>query len=1206
MNRGSAIIGLGDKKLLALLSQSTEAVTVLGLDGCIISSFRGSGGTWGTSAEGMPGVDGRAFVHPEDLDCLIALVAEVVEDPTKSLSFEARIIRIGDSWRWAEGTISNMIDDPEVDGIVFTFRDCHDRKELELRASASELSFQSLVQNSADAMVGVNSDQRLIVWNLAAEAMFGYSKDEIAGQPLSVLLPEDERDYHDQFVEGFAAESVERRTMNIGHKTEAIRRNGVRFPVEVGLAKVPFNDGVLLLASVRDVTVRRLVEASAEQAHGELHAIMSAIPDSICRLDSDGIILDVMAGRVGSGLPLPDDSVGKCILDVLPPEIAPVCQNGIDEALAKGVITQMEFDVAVADTDDVRSFETRHVPLGSGEVLAVVRDVTERVAADEQARRASDRFQTLAETSFESLVVVDEDGQIIYLGGPSVTSLGVSADLFPGESIMLIINAAHRDDRDRVLAEYERISREPGVRSIIQARFAHADGSWRWLEVSSRNLFYDETINGLVINVRDITSEKAATSELRVSGDRFRFLAESSHEGLIVFDRSGNIVYFGGPPIGVLGNVTATQVGLHFVDLISAVDPDYESLIEDTYERVMAVPKSDVTIEARFRHADGSWAWLEIVFRNLFDEPAVSGLVVNVRNVTARKTIEFELQIASDRSRFLSESSLDGVVLIGADHKITYRGGPSISALGQATKDILGVSIYSLIDRVHPDDKQQVTDEHERVMTEPRSNGSVEARFRHIDGSWRWLSLTMANLFHEEAVGGLLANIRDVTAQKEAEAELEHQALHDSLTSLPNRALLLDRLEHALARTGRRGGLVGLLFLDLDRFKNINDTLGHNAGDQLLVGVAERLCKVVRDSDTLARLGGDEFVVLGEDVSSTEELFTLAERMLDSLGSAVRIGDREFFTTASIGIAVALDGDHDASTLMRNADAAMYRAKQDGRNRIEAFDQALQVRLEHRISTETALRGAVQRSELQMHYQPIVNISTSEIVGVEALIRWHHPTRGLVLPDEFIPIAEETDLIRTIGEWVAMQTCMQVTEWERRLGVELDLAINISARQLVSANLPETIAEVLSASGLEPTKLCLEITETALIDQPDIAVANLLTIRNMGVEVALDDFGTGYASLAYLRTLPITQIKVDRSFTSGLMTRPSDKVIVESTIALAHGLGLVVVGEGVETQAQMDVLRDLGCDFAQGYFLGRPESPEIFELGLSSAVGSSD
>jgi diguanylate cyclase (GGDEF)-like protein/PAS domain S-box-containing protein len=1052
-------------QLRVILEQTLQAVVVLDADKRVIKAFRGGLDAWGMTADDALGRDSAELVHHDDLDYLMQLWDETIAQPGATLTFEARVIRDGKQWRWAEGTVKNLLADPQIAGVVYIFRDCHDRKQSEQESQKSALRFQTLVKTLADAVVGVDLTQSVVVWNVSAEEMFGYTEEEIVGQHLSTLLPQGFREAHSGLVEGFALAPAERRAMAGGDRMVAVRRDGSVFPIEVGLAKVPFDERTLLLATVRDMTARHETQESADQAHRELQAVMNAIPDAIYRMNASGTILDIMAGSA-SGLRFSPDSIGRNIADVLPAEAAVLCQSGIEQALRIDCVTHAEFTIGLSENETPKYFESRHVPLDGNEVLTVFRDVTERVVATDKLRGAGDRFRTLTESAFESLVVIDKDGLVSYVAGPSTTSLGYPAQDLLGIPSMSILASARPDHRDRLTEEYERVAHGPGTRSVMEAPFRHRDKSWRWLQISARNLYADKSVGGLVVNIRDISAERSAIRALRSSSERFRALADLS---------------------------------------------------------------------------------------------------------------------------------FDGIMIVNSEHEIVYRGGLTRTSLGYDKNDLINTSVLDLINTAHPDDRDRVRAAHNRVVAEPHSSDSLKARVKHVDGTWTWLSIRLENLFHEDAVRGLVVSTTDITAQVIAEAELKHQAFHDSLTGLPNRALLIDRLQHAMARSDRNGGIVGLLFLDLDRFKNINDTLGHSAGDQLLIGVSERLQNVVRDSDTLARLGGDEFVVLGEDAANADELFTMAERMLNSLSDPIPINDGEFFTTASIGVAVSQGCGQDAGTLMRNADAAMYRAKRGGRNRIEAYDEDLQVRMEHRIDTETALRGALKRDEFTVHYQPIFDVKTVTITGVEALIRWNHPTRGLVAPDEFIPIAEETDLIRSIGEWVTWTACQQIVDWRDRFGLDLTLAVNISARELVNETLPVTMLETIEDTGMTAEQLCLEITETALIDQPAIAVSNLTMIKDLGINVALDDFGTGYASLAYLRTFPVTQIKVDKSFTSGLGTRPSDTTIVESTITLARDLGISVVAEGVETQMQMEYLRRFRCTHAQGHLLGRPQDPRDFE-----------
>jgi diguanylate cyclase len=439
--------------------------------------------------------------------------------------------------------------------------------------------------------------------------------------------------------------------------------------------------------------------------------------------------------------------------------------------------------------------------------------------------------------------------------------------------------------------------------------------------------------------------------------------------------------------------------------------------------------------------------------------------------------------------------------------------------------------------------------------------------------------------------------------RKRAEVELTHQALHDALTDLPNRALFYDRLGQALARLDRHDGALAVLFCDLDRFKVVNDSLGHGAGDRLLVAVARRLLSALRAGDTAARFGGDEFVVLCEDVEGELQAIAVAERIAAALQEPFRLGEgMEVHVRTSIGIALATDSGARAEALIRDADAAMYRAKERGRAGYEVFDDEMRDRAVRRLETETSLHRALERGELTLCYQPQVRLATGDLVGVEALVRWSHPERGPISPADFVALAEETGLIVPIGAWILEAACRQAAlwaaEWPRAARVRM--AINLSARQCASAEIVATVAGAIERTGVDPGRICLEITETAMTEALESKAAVLRSLKELGIALAIDDFGTGHSSLRALRRLPVDQVKIDASFVAGMGQSDQEAAIVSAVIGLAHALELETIAEGVETIAQVDRLRALGCDVAQGFYFSEPLRPE--ELGAMLAA----
>jgi diguanylate cyclase (GGDEF)-like protein/PAS domain S-box-containing protein len=487
---------------------------------------------------------------------------------------------------------------------------------------------------------------------------------------------------------------------------------------------------------------------------------------------------------------------------------------------------------------------------------------------------------------------------------------------------------------------------------------------------------------------------------------------------------------------------------------------------------------------------------------------------------------------------------------------------------------------------------QALRDEQEIIRTgQPLVN--VEEKETRADGDVRWVSTTKLPL--RDRTGNIIGTFgisRDITARKQVEEQLQRQAFYDPLTDLPNRALFLDRLQHLFHRASRALGkpLFAVLYLDLDRFKAVNDSLGHQAGDELLVGTARRLERCVRPGDTLARMGGDEFTLLLEQINGEADATGVAERIHEELRAPIEVRGHEVFTSVSVGIALSSAGFERPEDMLRDADTAMYRAKAAGRARHQVFGGDMHQRAVSSLRLETDLRRALERSEIVPYYQPIVDFDSGAVLGFEALARWRHPKLGLLTPDLFVPVAEETGLIEPIGDWMLGEACAQVREWQRKhpRWSKLGMAVNVSARQLSHGRVAAEVERVLGATGLDPSSLTLEITESALIHDVNVGVGLVQRLHAMSVGLHLDDFGTGYSSLAYLPSFPVHALKIDRSFVIQMDRAPQQAAIVKAIVSLAHNLGMEVVAEGVETRAQVDALRALRCRRGQGFLFSKP------------------
>ncbi len=567
------------------------------------------------------------------------------------------------------------------------------------------------------------------------------------------------------------------------------------------------------------------------------------------------------------------------------------------------------------------------------------------------------------------------------------------------------------------------------------------------------------------------------------------------------------------------------------------------------------------------------------------------------------------IRASERRFRGLVQNTSDMILICADAGAVTYQSPAAESTWGYKAAGLLGTHLFAL---VHPEDRPAAAELWEQLRQLPQDSDDgttrkTDLRICDEGGKWRQAELVGANLLRDPAIAGLVVTIRDITERKAFEQQLTQQAFYDSLTGLPNRALFRDRFEQALVRAGRNDDMVGLLFLDLDNFKLVNDSLGHQVGDQLLTEAAARLQSCVRAQDTVARLGGDEFVIVLEHLAGEEEAIPVTKAIAHQFSRPFVLEGREVVVTASIGVAVSGAGREQFDNLLRDADIAMYRAKGDGRARHVVFHPSMHTDTLARLELENDLRNALARDEMRVYYQPIVLIESGKVTEVEALVRWEHPTRGLISPGEFIPIAEETGLIVPLGLWVLEEACRQVAAWHSLCPEKpaLALSVNLSPRQFQQPSLVADVARALQDAGLPASCLKLEITESVIMRDTEATIRTLCELKQLGLKLAIDDFGTGYSSLSYLKRLPIDVLKIDRSFVSGIGHDQDDTAIVHTIMALAKSLNLKVTGEGIETAEQAALLGEWGCDRGQGYFFSRPLDHQTTGTLLEAAARQS-
>ncbi len=681
---------------------------------------------------------------------------------------------------------------------------------------------------------------------------------------------------------------------------------------------------------------------------------------------------------------------------------------------------------------------------------------------------------------------------------------------------------------------------------------------------------------------------------------RYEALVENSSDIVGVLNTDGRIVYVSPAVERALGIEPDVLLDESFISL---VNEDDQSTVAAALATLIEGHDKELVTEARLETASDRTGWFELSMADRRSATDIDGVVINARDITERRQAEAQLTKSEARFKALVQHSSDLVAVLDEVGRFIYVSPSSHPLLGVAAEQLIG---QPAIDYIAPEQRNAVS---VRIASEVNGKGvpqHMELQAVSVDGHPLILDATITDLSHDPAVGGVVINARDITVSHKLESDLRFAAYHDSLTGLANRLLLMKKIEETRLDDTIAG--IALLFIDLDDFKTINDGLGHAVGDEVLNLVASRLRSVLRLRDTAARLGGDEFAVLLTECYSDDDVTALAGRVLAAIREPIELADREVHMTASVGISVAWGERPSPTTMLRDADSAMYKAKQAGKDRAELFESSLQETAMERLELSTDLRSAIETEELFLLYQPIVDLDTEELVGLEALVRWEHPTRGTLGPAVFIELAEQTGLIVPLGRWVLREACRQLSAWDAAGLTPPKMSVNVSARQLGD---PEIIADILTSLSdhdLTPDRLCIEVTESLLIDETEFTMKRLRDINMIGVALAVDDFGTGYSSLSYLRRYPFDRLKIDRAFVQALgegASRERDLEIVRAIVDLASRLDVDVVAEGIETATEWQILRSLGCELGQGFHFSRPVPPEDIAPLLASVNGRS-
>ena len=794
----------------------------------------------------------------------------------------------------------------------------------------------------------------------------------------------------------------------------------------------------------------------------------------------------------------------------------------------------------------------------------------------------------IVDTSPLAIFASDADGVIMLWNPASERIFGYRAEEIIGHPSPVVPEACR--------AEAESFRRRAlGGESMIDVEVLRQrrDGSQVQLSFSSAPI-YDP--NGKAVGILfiavDITGRKRAEQKILRTQERLKLALDGSNLVLWDLDLTTQMVFLSGRLYGVPAS-GAAETEMPLDALTARLHPDDIAAFRDAFVRTLKGQTQDYHSQYRYRTDAGEWKWVESSGKVMERDPRGQALRIigTTRDIGERKVAEEAMRANEERFRLIAENVTDLIAVVDAQGHRIYNS-PSYSAMFGGSMLLPGTDSFN---EIHPDDRANV----QRVFQETVTTGvGHRARFRFVlaDGSTRHVE-SQGSVIRDAAgaVSRVIVVSRDITDRLSSEERIWHLANYDPLTNLPNRALLSVQIEQELAYARNTRQLLAVLFIDLDNFKNVNDSLGHHAGDDLLRQFAERLRGALRTRDLIARQGGDEFIVLLPGLSDSSQVNAVCRKILEVSRLPFQIGSQEARVSASIGVSFFPEDGSDADELLKHADTAMYSAKSEGKSGYKVFTGQMEETLQQRVRLEKSLRAGVENGELMLYYQPVVDLTTRQLHSVEALVRWNHPELGVILPDEFIPYAEESNVIVEIGAWVVAQACRQIATWHAQGYAKVGVAVNVSGRQLRSDLFADTVRDALGAVNLDPRYLELEITESVAMQHVSQTLETLSRLRGLGVRLAIDDFGTGYSSLSYLKRFNVDRIKIDKSFVRNIASDRNDSAIVKAIIAMARSMGIELTAEGIEEVQQSEHLLAYGCRWGQGYLFGHPMPAEKLE-----------
>ncbi|MBI4205676.1 MAG: PAS domain S-box protein, partial [Betaproteobacteria bacterium] len=1226
-----------ERRFRDIFNQAAVGITRVDLNGVLVEVNQKFCDMLGYSRGYLIGKSIREITHPDDYGQGSQYRAQLTGRTMRSVGGEKRFVRKDGSTVWARRTMSAACDEagnPQY--VISVVEDITERKQAEEALRASEEMLRATFSQAGVGIFVTSLDACYLQVNDKYCNMLGYSRDELLGMSIrDVNRPEDIENVlanREKVVQGtWQHASHERQLLRkdgslvwVSHSTSLVRdQNGKprhfitvaediseRKRAEAALRRK--NDLTLLLESLAVAANQARAPEDAMRAcltriceytgwplghgvifNGELEDADKQL--SLWALDkserwrlfqrasepfrflagSGGFIDDIVTSRRARWI--------KDLSGVHTFQRAAAARDcGIKSGFAFPVVVGgrvvafLEFYSDVeADADE----SLLHVVNTIGTQLG---RVVERREADNAVRASEERYRNLFEFAPLPLLVMEEASRrLLAANQAAVEKYGYTREEFLA---MTILDLQVEADRERVAHELS--DRDPAQAAFFQRRHVTKSGEIIFAEVTARPLaFHGQDARILLIN--DVTERLRAEETLRESEERFRATFEQAAVGMALRGadpRNPRWLRVNQKLCDILGYSREELLQLTSVDV---TPPEDRGAAIDYNEQLLRGEIANYSREKRYRRKDGEIIWANISLTAVRGADGRPTHVISiVQEITDRKRAEAALRESEEQFHQLANNIPQVFWICDARQKDMIYVSPAYERVTGQPIEPLRVNARRWLEAIHEEDRERV-----RGARAMAAAGKYDEVFRVIrpDGTMRWVRDRAFPIHDSHGRVYRIAGIaEDITDLRESEERLLYLAHYDNLTSLPNRVLFYDRLKQALSQARRNQWITAVMFLDLDRFKNVNDTLGHGAGDLLLRQVSERLAACVRSGDTVGRLSGDEFAIVLSNLAGPDDASLVAQKVMATFTKPFNLYGKEVFVSASIGITLFPTDSLDQDTLIQNADTAMYRAKDLGRNSFRFYTPEMNARALEKLSLESSLRRALERREFLLYYQPKASLANGEVIGVEALLRWHHPELGLVSPMEFMPMLEETGLIVAAGEWVIRAACAQIRAWQQAGIMAMPVAVNLSARQFQGKEFGTTISRILEEEGIRHDLLELEITETSLANNTEEAAATLGYLNSLGVRVSIDDFGTGYSSLSRLKGFPLDALKIDGSFVRDITTDADDAAITRAIITMAHSLGLAVVAEGVETEQQLIFLDANGCDQIQGYYFSSP------------------